>query len=413
MIDSINGRTVVKDDVVKESSKIIFDTIGKYLITQEQLAEENGDSMPESYIVHNTITNETTIMTHKDICTMLNKEKITHVRFPPPIAKPSVPFSGRTIGNYIISNMCMETYPCQHNYMDIRTGVVSSGSGPSIYQMLKDDGHSDSHFNGYAPKIPTMKPDTSVMRDAAAKALKDAAIALKPIPMISDTASDVSSTVSSDSDDDMPPIPINATLQNMLNKNVPLNDPNTFYIDIYEISKECVKTDSSKHKVNNTDTGTWTLMDKQDIYEMLDIKGLSHPYFDKYAPDYESYIVGNYKISHMCIESDPCQHDITDLRTGVEERLDGRTIFKLLKMDGQSDPHFKEYVEEKKPANIDIKKCIVIGHFKISREPEIIIIKNHVVTNLKNQDECTLSSDKIYQLLKDNNYSDPRFPSTV
>jgi len=64
--------------------------------------------------------------------------------------------NSRIVGNYTISDMCYLSYPCRHDITDNRTGVKSCKSGVAIYKMLKDDGHSDEHFNEYAPKDTTL-----------------------------------------------------------------------------------------------------------------------------------------------------------------------------------------------------------------------------------------------------------------
>ena len=55
----------------------------------------------------------------------------------------------RRIGKYKISNICYETYPCQHvvKYMDGTTELMCSGD---IYRLFKMEGLSDPHIDRYA-----------------------------------------------------------------------------------------------------------------------------------------------------------------------------------------------------------------------------------------------------------------------
>ena len=44
----------------------------------------------------------------------------------------------------------MESYPCIHSVININTGIIQSMDGDEIYTLLKNEGHSDEHFEGYA-----------------------------------------------------------------------------------------------------------------------------------------------------------------------------------------------------------------------------------------------------------------------
>ena len=50
-----------------------------------------------------------------------------------------------------------------------------------------------------------------------------------------------------------------------------------------------------------------------------------------------------YEISQMCLQSYPCQHDVRDMETGVTQTMSGDTIYKMLKKEGLTDPHFEMY----------------------------------------------------------------------
>lgn len=54
------------------------------------------------------------------------------------------------VGKYQISDMCLHIYPCQHYVTNIETGESSRMRGDKIYCLLRDEGLSHTHFNGYA-----------------------------------------------------------------------------------------------------------------------------------------------------------------------------------------------------------------------------------------------------------------------
>jgi len=55
----------------------------------------------------------------------------------------------RKIGKYEISNYCLETYPCQHNFK-FKNGETKLISGGEIYRLFKSEGLSDPHIDRYA-----------------------------------------------------------------------------------------------------------------------------------------------------------------------------------------------------------------------------------------------------------------------
>ncbi len=61
--------------------------------------------------------------------------------------------SYRTVGKYQISNMCLQSYPCQHSIIHTETGETKQMYGSAIYTLLKEDGMSDAHFDRYAEYI--------------------------------------------------------------------------------------------------------------------------------------------------------------------------------------------------------------------------------------------------------------------
>jgi hypothetical protein len=59
----------------------------------------------------------------------------------------------RTVGKYKISDLCLQSYPCQHYVTNTETGKSGRLFGDEIYCMLRDDGISDEHFDKYAEFI--------------------------------------------------------------------------------------------------------------------------------------------------------------------------------------------------------------------------------------------------------------------
>ena len=53
------------------------------------------------------------------------------------------------IGKYKVSEICLETYPCQHYVEDTSTGHKFRIFGHNFYTMLENEGLSHEHFNRY------------------------------------------------------------------------------------------------------------------------------------------------------------------------------------------------------------------------------------------------------------------------
>jgi hypothetical protein len=53
------------------------------------------------------------------------------------------------VGKYKISNLCLESYPCQHFVYTDDGEPPTRMRGDEIYYMLKKDGLSSSHFDKY------------------------------------------------------------------------------------------------------------------------------------------------------------------------------------------------------------------------------------------------------------------------
>ncbi len=60
--------------------------------------------------------------------------------------------SYRKVGNYKISNMCLESYPCKHSVC-FKNGNTEIISGDVIYRWLKAEGLSDEHLDQYAKYV--------------------------------------------------------------------------------------------------------------------------------------------------------------------------------------------------------------------------------------------------------------------
>ena len=57
------------------------------------------------------------------------------------------------IGNFEISDLCLQTYPCKHNVKNRITCESSLMYGDEIFILLKNIGKSHKHFDDYAEFI--------------------------------------------------------------------------------------------------------------------------------------------------------------------------------------------------------------------------------------------------------------------
>lgn len=55
----------------------------------------------------------------------------------------------RTIGKYKMSNICLESYPCQH-IIEFENGEKKLMFGDKIYCLFNSEGLSDPHIDHYA-----------------------------------------------------------------------------------------------------------------------------------------------------------------------------------------------------------------------------------------------------------------------
>jgi esterase/lipase superfamily enzyme len=53
------------------------------------------------------------------------------------------------VGKYYISNICYESYPCQHHVIEEGYLQPFNYSGLEIYKMLEEEGKTHEHFNSY------------------------------------------------------------------------------------------------------------------------------------------------------------------------------------------------------------------------------------------------------------------------
>ena len=65
-------------------------------------------------------------------------------------------FSYTTYGNYEISNICLESYPCQHYVIDKKTGNKKLLLGTDILALLDKENIkniTDTHFEMYRKPV--------------------------------------------------------------------------------------------------------------------------------------------------------------------------------------------------------------------------------------------------------------------
>ena len=73
----------------------------------------------------------------------------------------------------------------------------------------------------------------------------------------------------------------------------------------------------------------------------------------------ESYFVGDYEISTMCLQSMPCQHSMRK-KNGEWGHFRGDSIYLMLKKDNLNHVHFDKYAEfirkQNDPVEIEIRR---------------------------------------------------------
>lgn len=69
------------------------------------------------------------------------------------------------IGDYKVSEMCMQSYPCQHTIVNIQSNIHFTLDGASFYRLLKKDGLSHPHFDEYARDCNSIQFDNFVIND--------------------------------------------------------------------------------------------------------------------------------------------------------------------------------------------------------------------------------------------------------
>ena len=62
----------------------------------------------------------------------------------------------RKIGEFYISNLCLETYPCKH-YIKLKNGETKLMRGDDIYKLFHKNGIKDDHFDKYIEFIKNEK----------------------------------------------------------------------------------------------------------------------------------------------------------------------------------------------------------------------------------------------------------------
>lgn len=64
----------------------------------------------------------------------------------------------QNFGRFEISNVCLESYPCEH-YVRFKTGGGVTMGGVEIHCLLKSSGLSDPHFDVFAEFVNEDSPD--------------------------------------------------------------------------------------------------------------------------------------------------------------------------------------------------------------------------------------------------------------
>ena len=77
----------------------------------------------------------------------------------------------RKVGNYYISNICLESYPCQHTVC-LESGVYELTSGAQIYRLLMSKGLSDPHFDKYKEYVRKIDFPTPEQKKEAEEKIK-------------------------------------------------------------------------------------------------------------------------------------------------------------------------------------------------------------------------------------------------
>jgi hypothetical protein len=74
-------------------------------------------------------------------------------------------------------------------------------------------------------------------------------------------------------------------------------------------------------------------MTDYDIINLLDLP-------DYYSWLYGSYIIGRYKVSTICIDSETCKHNVTDIKTDKTYILTRTQLYILCILYWVDIPHF-------------------------------------------------------------------------
>lgn len=114
----------------------------------------------------------------------------------------------------------------------------------------------------------------------------------------------------------------------------------------------------------------------------------------------KKWTVGNYEIHSGCMESWPCQHWIKNIQTKKMSIRYGTEIYKMLKKDNLSHPHFEEYKDYKDIQDIFDAEEIDESEFYRKEEEEIKQLKEKRELDLLI--DKTKASSRLEKLKKQN-----------
>lgn len=71
------------------------------------------------------------------------------------------------IGDYNVSRRCLETFPCRHRIVNVKTGEVYLFGSAMFYETLKEKGLSHPHFDKYADFVKQQAEREQTIRNEA------------------------------------------------------------------------------------------------------------------------------------------------------------------------------------------------------------------------------------------------------
>jgi hypothetical protein len=114
-----------------------------------------------------------------------------------------------------------------------------------------------------------------------------------------------------------------------------------------------------------------------------------------------NWTVGKYEIHGGCMESWPCQHWIKNIQTKKMSIRYGTEIYKMLKKDNLSHPHFEEY-KDYKGVQEDLSDTDEIDESEFYRKEEEEMKKLQEKRALDSLIDKTKASSRLEKLKKQN-----------